>query len=111
MISVLLIDKSIGISSVEQLHLDFTDIASLLTWSPPSFYSNDIPQGSITTYHVYIVNQYGSIIIDDNTTDTSYLLPSNYIVCIIYTASITAFIDQYKSLATTISKEISGSKL
>ena len=100
----------LGISSVNKLDLTFNNNPSI-TWSPPSFYSNDIPQGSITTYHVYIVNQYGSIIIDDNTTDTSYLLPSNYIVCIIYTASITAFIDQYKSLATTISKEISGSKL
>ena len=51
--------------------MDFTKNVSI-TWSPPSFYSDDIPQDSITIYHVYVQSQDGSIIVDDNTTDTFY---------------------------------------
>ena len=82
-----------------------------ITWSPPSFYSDDIPQGSITTYHVYVTSENGSIIADDNTTDTFYQLPSNLIVCDIYTASVTAFIEQYSSLVTNITEQYTGSKI
>ena len=80
-------------------------------WSPPSFFSDDIPQDSITTYHVYVKSKDGSIIVDDNTTDTFYQLPSNLIVCDIYTASVTAFIEQYSSLVTTTTEQYTGSKI
>ena len=80
-------------------------------WYPPSFYSDDIPQDSITTYHVYVKNKDGSIIAYDNTTDTFYQLPSNLTVCDIYTASVTAFIEQYSSLITTITEQYTGSKI
>ena len=80
-------------------------------WYPPSFYSDDIPQGSITTYHVYVKNKDGSIIAYDNTTDTFYQLPSNLTVCDIYTASVRAFIEQYSSLVTTITEQYTRSKI
>ena len=98
-----------GISPMVKLQLF---IKGSLTWSPPSFYSNDIPQGSITTYHVIVKSQDGFVIVDDNTTDTFYQLPSNFIeYCNIYTASVTAFIEQYSSLVTTTTEENTGSKI
>ena len=85
--------------------------SSCVTWSPPSFYSDDIPQESITTYHVYVQNKDGSIIVDVNTTNTSYVLPSNLTECDIYNVSVTAFIEQYNSLVRTVAKEYTGSKI
>ena len=91
--------------------MDFTNNPIQLTWSPPSFYSNDIPQRSITRYHVYVKDRNGSILVDDNTTDTYYQLPSNLTkYCDIYTANVIAFIEQYSSLVTTITEQYNGSK-
>ena len=101
----------IGISPVSHLDLDITNNLSRLTWSPPSFYSNDIPQGTITTYHVYVKSQDGSMIADDNTTDTFYQLPSNLTVCDIYTANIKSFTSQYSSLVATTTEQYTGSKI
>ena len=64
-----------------------------ITWSPPSFYSDDILQGISTTYHVCVKSENGSIIADDNTTDIFYQLPSNITVCDIYTASVTGLLN------------------
>ena len=89
--------------------MDFSKRFSL-TWSSPSFYSDDIPQGTITIYHVYVRSKDGSVLIDDNTTDTFYQLPSNITICDIYTASVRAFIEQYSSLITTITEQYTGSK-
>ena len=102
----------VGISSVNNLELNFTNNPSI-TWSPPSFYSDDIPQGSITAYHVIIYNQDGSIIMNVNTTDTFYQLPSNFTVCDVYSinASVTAFIEQYSSLDTKFTEPNTGSKI
>ena len=83
-----------------------------ITWSPPLFYSHDIPHGSITKYHVIVKSQDGSIIVNVNTTDTFYQLPSNFTeYCDIYTASVIAFIEQYSSLVTTITEQYTGSKI
>ena len=102
---------NLGISSVEDLNLNFTNIP-FITWSPPSFYSNDIPQGSITTYHVCVESQDGSVIADVNTTDTFYQLPSNLSIdCNSYNVSVIAFIVQYSSLTATISKQSTESKI
>ena len=91
--------------------MDFTKNISLI-WSPPSFYSDDIPQGSITTYHVCVKSNDGSVIIDVNTTDTFYQLPSNLTeYCNINTASVTAIIEQYSSLVTTTTEQYTGSKI
>ena len=99
-----------GISAVEQLVLNFTNNPPL-TWSPPSFYSNDIPHGSITKYHVYVVNQDGFVIADDNTTDTFYQLPTNLRDYDIHTASVTAFVKQYNSPTVTITEQKPESKV
>ena len=80
-------------------------------WSPPSFYSHDIPHESITTYRIYVKRQDGSVIVDVNTANTSYLLPSNLTECDVYNVSVTAFIEQYKSLVRTIAKENNKSKI
>ena len=102
---------SLGISSVDNLDLNFTSNPSLLTWFPPSFYSDDIPQGSITTYLVIVKSKDGSMIINVNTTDTFYQLPSNLTLCKFYTASVTAFIEQYNSIVATITEQNTGSKI
>ena len=100
-----------GVSSVPKLVFFFLGALFSLSWSSPSFYSNDIPHGSITTYHVYVKSQDGSVIIDDNTTDTFYQLPNNITVCRIYTASVIAFIEDYSSIVTTITEQNTGSKI
>ena len=104
---------NLNISSVNNLDLNFINNFSL-TWSPPSFYSDDIPQGSITTYHVIVKSKDGSIIqlIHVNTTDTFYQLPSNFIdYCHSFIVSVRAIIEQYSSfVATTIEQNI-GSKI
>ena len=106
---ILFCKTSIGISSVEQLDFQLNNNPSL-SWLPPSFYSNDIPKGSTTTYHVYVKSQDGSVIANINTTETFYQLPSNFTVCDNYTAIVTAFIAHYTSIDVS-SKEYSGSKL
>ena len=83
---------------MEDLILNFTNNPSI-TWSPPSFYSDDIPHGSITTYHVIVKSKEGSVIVDVNTTDTFYEIPSNLTeYCGVYTASVIAFTIQYTSM-------------
>ena len=101
----------IGVSIVENIEFDFNNNPSLLTWSHPSFYSDDIQQGSITTYLVHVKSRGGSVIADDNTTDTFYQLPNNLTVCDIYTASVRAIIKQYSSPATTTTEQYTGSKI
>ena len=108
---ILFLINFIGISPVNYLDLDSTRDIPLI-WSPPSFYSDDIRQDSIPTYHVYVKNQNGSVLVDDNTTDTYYQLPSNLTeYCDIYTASVTAFMEQYSSLFKTITEQYTGSKI
>ena len=83
-----------------------------ITWSPPSFYSDDIPQGSITTYHVYVKSQDGSVLVNINTTDTFYNgFYDNFTICDIYTVTVTAFTEQYTSIGVSSTREYSGSKL
>ena len=102
---------NLGISSINNLEINFTN-NPFITWSPPSFYSIDIPYGSITTYHVIVKSKNGSIIVDGNTTDTFYQLPSDLTVnCNSYNVSVTAFIEQYSSSATDATKENIGSKI
>ena len=84
-----------------------------ITWSPPSFYSNDIPQGIVATYHVYVKNKDGFVIVDVNTTDTFYnnRFSNNFTVCDIYTVIVTAFTEQYTSIDVSSTREYSGSKM
>ena len=82
-------------------------------WSPPSFYSEDIPQGIITTYHVIVKNKDGFVIVNINTTDTFYNngFSNNFTVCDIYTVIVTAFTEQYKSIVVSSTREYFGSML
>ena len=99
-----------GISSVEELQSFSNGSFLSLIWSPPSFYSKDIPQGSITIYHVYIENQHGQLLYNDITNDTSYEL-YNLTVCDIYTATVIAHNGEYSSNNVTIQEEYNGGKL
>ena len=102
---------NLGISSVNNLDFNFTNNPSI-TWSPPLFYSGDIPQGSITTYHVVVKSEDGSVIVNVNTTNTFYQLPSNLTVdCNSYNVSVIAFIEQYSSPARNATIESTGSKI
>ena len=84
-----------------------------MTWSPPSFYSDDIPQGSITTYHVIVQNKNGIVLTNINTTDTFYNIEfsNNFTICDINTVIVTAFTEQYTSIGVSSTREYSGSKL
>ena len=101
-----------GISSVEGLLILMLNSLSI-TWCPPSFYSDDIPQGSITIYHVYVKNKNGIVLVNINTTDTFYNngFSNNFTICDIYTIIVTAFIEQYTSIDVSSTREYSGSKL
>ena len=80
-----------------------------LTWFPPSFYSKDIPQWSITRYNIIIQNKHGFVIVNTNTTDTFYKILNNNSICDIYNVTITAFIQQYMSVGVSSTREYSGS--
>ena len=84
-----------------------------VTWSPPSFYSIDIPQGIVATYHVIVKNKDGFVIVNINTTDTFYNngFSKNFTICDINTVIVTAFTEQYKSVDVNSTIEYSGSKL
>ena len=103
----------LGISSIESLVILVVNNSLSITWSPPSFYSDDIPQGSITTYLVIVWNKDGSILVNINTTDTFYNngFFNNFTICGIYTVIVTAFIQQYTSIGISSTREYSGSKL
>ena len=102
---------SLGISSVEALVILIAN-SLFITWSPPSIYSDDIPQGSITTYHVIAKSKDDSVLVNTNTTDTFYKgFSNNFTICDIYTITLTAFIAQYTSIDVSSTREYSGSKL
>ena len=84
-----------------------------MSWSPPSFYSDDIPQGSITIYHVYVKTKDDLILVNINTTYTSYNsgFSSNLSVCDIYTATVIAYIQQYTSIGVSSTREYTESWL
>ena len=82
-----------------------------ITWSPPSFYSDDIPKGSITTY-VIVQNKDGTMLVNTNTRDTFYNgFSNNFTICGIYIVIVTAFIKQYTSIVVSSTREYLGSKL
>ena len=80
-----------GITQVSDLDLMFnvTNSSSLLTWFHPF-------ENYLLSYHIYIENQYGQLLYNDITEDTSYEL-YNLTVCDIYTATVIAHSGEYSS--------------
>ncbi|XP_019857016.1 PREDICTED: uncharacterized protein LOC109585391 [Amphimedon queenslandica] len=86
-----------GISSVENLNINFTSNASLITWSPPLYFSNDIPHGSPVSYQVLVTDDERDIILDQTTPNTNITVP-NVSECDTFNVSVTAILDQYTSI-------------
>ena len=78
-----------------------------LSWLSPSFYSSDIPQDAVPTYHVSVNNI--SII---STTDTSVQLNSTALntSCTIFNVSVVATIAQYQSKMMHLILDNTGSE-
>uniref|UniRef100_A0A1X7T4E5 Fibronectin type-III domain-containing protein n=1 Tax=Amphimedon queenslandica TaxID=400682 RepID=A0A1X7T4E5_AMPQE len=94
-----------GISPVEALQYSFTTNTSLLiTWSPPVYYSNDVPIGSPLSYQVLVTDDEddGDIILDTNTPNTNIEV-ANTTECDTFNISITAIVAQYTSITNTVS--------
>ena len=72
-----------------------------ISWSSPSFYSNDIPQGSDTTYHIQLV---GDNILTTTTTDTFYEFV-NVSLCNTFNVSVTASVGNYTSNSVNVTDD------
>lgn len=88
----------LGVSPVENLQFNFTTNNSLLlTWSPPVYFSTDIPYGSIFRYQVLVIDaEDGDIILDTNTTDT-HITVYSITRCDTFNISVTTLVDHYIS--------------
>ena len=93
---------ALGVSSVEDLQYNFTSNNLLLiTWSPPVYYSNDVPLGSPLSYQVLVTDEEdGDIILDKTTMDTHIEVP-NVTQCDTFNISVTALWAQYTSSSNT----------
>ena len=92
----------IGISPVEDLIMSSSLNNFLyISWSPSSYYSNDIPQGSDTTYHIQLV---GDNILTTTTTDTFYEFV-NVSLCNTFNVSVTASVDNYISNSVNVTND------
>lgn len=81
--------RMLGITPVEDI--EWSTDSQTLSWTRPSFYSDDVPQGSFFTYNI-IVNDISII----NTTDTSVWL--NISSCDIhFNVTVITSIYQYKA--------------
>ena len=93
---------SLGVSTVEDIQ--WSVALQTLSWLPPTFYSDDIPQGEDPVYNV-LVNG----ISVTNTSDTSVWL--NISSCTVeFNVSIVTSIDEYQSTATEYSVDNVGGK-
>ena len=92
----------VGVSPVEDLQLNFTSNNSLsMTWSPPAYYSDDIPvESEAVSYNVLLTNKTGDIIVDTTTTDT-FIEVDNITDCDTFDVSVAAIKGQYVSLNNT----------
>ena len=91
-----------GITPIQNVHLTFniTSASGWLIWSHPF-------KNYSLSYHIYIENQYGQLLYNDITNDTSYEL-YNLTVCDIYTATVIAHSGEYSSNNTSTQNEYSG---
>ena len=99
----LLLILLLGISPVENLIISSSLNNFLnISWSPPSFYSSDIPYGSIPTYHIQLV---GDNILTATTTDTFYEFV-NVSLCNTFNVSVTASVSNYISNSVNVTDDI-----
>ena len=83
-----------GISSVEDLNLNFTLNNSLLiSWSPPAYHSSDVTI-EFYTYEVVVTDQEGTVITNSTLNDTSIEI-TNITECDTFTASVLALLAAY----------------
>ena len=105
---IICVCTQLGVSSVENLMHNFpTNDLLLITWSPPVYYSNDIPFGSPYSYQVLVTDEDGDIILDTNTPHTNIEV-ANVTQCDTFNVSVTALLAQYTSVDKVISNN--GSK-
>ena len=103
-----MIFQLLGISPVEDLIISSSLNNFLyISWSRPSFYSNDVPRGSSLTYHIQLVGD--NISTTFNTSDTNYEFGS-VTLCDNFNVSVTASVAQYSSSNVTLNHD-NGSKL
>ena len=89
---------TLGVSPVEDLQYNFTTNNSLLIrWSPPVYYSNDVPFDSSASYQVLVTDEEdGDIILDTNTPNRNITVP-NVTECDTFNIRVTALVAQYTS--------------
>ena len=93
---------SLGVSSVEDLIMEFNSTSLLITWSPPDYYSNDVPVGSPISYKILVTDEDGDMLLNTNTLHTNITIP-NITQCDTFNISVTALVDQYTSIDNTVS--------
>ena len=81
----------------------------IITWSPPVYFSNDIPIGSPVSYEIQVIIGDERSIEDTITTNTNNVEVYNLTQCDTFNISVTADVDQYTSSNET--KENYGSEL
>ena len=72
----------------------------LITWSPPVYFSKDIPFGSTVSYNVLVTDDDGDVIMDKST-DNPFIKVDNITECDTFNASVTAQVLQYSSINST----------
>ena len=99
----------IGVSPVEDIQYSFTtNNLLLITWTPPTFFSNDIPfDHSPASYEISVTDEDGDMLLDANIPNANVTV-SNITECDTFNISITALLAQYTSITNTISNN--GSK-
>ena len=94
----LLFYKLIGVSPVEDFFFNFSSNNSLIiTWSPPVYFSNDIPIDSPVSYEIQVIIGDERSIEDTITTNTNNVEVYNITQCDTFSVSVTAHKGQYTS--------------
>ena len=92
----------VGVSPVEDLQFHFTSNNLLcITWSPPVYFSNDIPIGSIFGYNILVTDENANdeeqpIIVDTTIRDTFFEVDS-ITNCDTFNIDVTAVLAQHTS--------------
>ena len=86
-----------GVSSAKDITFNDASNSSLkITWSPPDYFSNDIPPGSSISYDVLVTDDDGDVIVDTPTTNT-FIEVVNITTCDTFSINVTAILAQYTS--------------